>query len=77
MSQTEEQIIGDEAVALANELEALCLGHRSTSVLIALSMMIGNYASMGEKPDFHGLMRLISEAAFDTFRQKMRERRDG
>lgn len=73
---TEEEI-GKLSVEIANELEAACAGKPSAAVLLALAMMIGDYASLGEKPDFHGLMRLLNEAAFDTFRQKMRERRNG
>jgi hypothetical protein len=74
---TEDDKIGADAVVIANQIEALCHGRQSASVFLALSMIIGHFAAQGAKPDFHGTIRLIQAGAFDTFRQTMRERRNG
>ncbi|ASP50923.1 hypothetical protein [Sinorhizobium meliloti] len=52
---------------IANAIEAVCLGHDSAEVMIAISMIIGGFAAQAKYPDLDGLMSLIHGTAQATF----------
>lgn len=60
-----------EAVEVANAIEDACRGHSTVSVLAALGMVIGRFASLGQRPDLHGLLDLLGKQAQDTFKREM------
>ncbi len=66
-----------EAALIADAIEDACHEKQSVAAFLAIGIVIGRFCAQAGKPDFHGTTRLINEAAFDTFRQSMRERRNG
>lgn len=73
----DEKEIAAEAVRTANDLEAVLHGRNTASSYLALAMVIGAAEAKAEKPDLHGLMRIITQQAFHTFLDARREARNG
>lgn len=57
----------EQAVDLANELQAVCEGRPTAVVYMALSMILGASEARARKPDLDGLMKLVEECARDQF----------
>lgn len=55
--------IADEALVVANAIQAVCEGKPTTAVLVGISMVLGAAAAMAERPDFEGLMALVEKGA--------------
>ncbi|WP_144378510.1 hypothetical protein [Mesorhizobium amorphae] len=69
MSTYSNEQIGNEAIRLANEIEALCHGRPTASVYLAISMMLGGTAAAAPSPDFEGMMALVERTAFHEFKR--------
>lgn len=63
--------IAEEARALAEDLDAVCQGHGTAAVYLALSMMLGRAAAEAERPDFRGMMAIVMGCAGEEFRRAM------
>lgn len=61
---------GEEAVDIANQIEALCNGRPTASVFMELSMVLGAAAAKAERPDFDGLMKLVENGARALFNRE-------
>lgn len=59
--------IADEAVVIANEIQALLIGRDTVAVYAAIAMVLGAAAAKAERPDLDGLMRLITSGARGEF----------
>lgn len=66
-----------EAVVIANEIGALLHGRDTAASYVALSMVLGAAAAMGEKPDFAGTMKLVERGARDSFLRYLQEKGRG
>ncbi|MGZ2484348.1 hypothetical protein ACVITL_002871 [Rhizobium pisi] len=62
---------------LVNAISAVCKGHQSVDVLVAISMFIGSFEAQSERPNLDNLMRLIHNSARHTFDLIMEERANG
>lgn len=60
---------------LANEMAGLFFGKPTVAVLAAFGMHIGYAASLGDKPDLDGLMKLIRNGAQAEFDRRMEARK--
>lgn len=62
---------------LVDAISAICQGHQSADVLMAVSMFIGAFEAQSQRPDLDNLMRLIHNTARHTFDLIMEERANG
>lgn len=59
---------------IAHAIEAVCAGHKSVDVLIAISIVLGAFEAKAKRPDLDGLMRLVHATAKQTFNMILEER---
>lgn len=71
----ENEELAHEAVALANQIEAILTGHQTVAVYLALSMILGASAARADRPNFTGMMRLVEQGARTHFEDRMMEKR--
>ncbi|MBN9033048.1 MAG: hypothetical protein BGO05_05200 [Rhizobiales bacterium 63-7] len=64
-------------VDLANEIGSVCEGKPTVTVYCALAMMLGGAAAQAERPDFDGMISLVKEQAWRTFRRRREEQLNG
>lgn len=62
--------VGCEAVVIANEIQAVLRGRDTAACYIALSMVLGYAASLGARPDFDGMMKLVENTARAEFQRR-------
>lgn len=74
MSSYSNEQVGNEAIRLANEMQALCQGRPTASVYLALSMMLGGSAAGAPNPDFEEMMALVERTAFAEFQRQVKAR---
>lgn len=58
---------GAEAVEIANEIEQICRGRPTVSVLMALAMILGALEAQAARPNLDNLMSLFAGLARQTF----------
>lgn len=59
---------------IANAIESVCIGNESADVLVAISMVLGAFAAQAKRPDFDGLMRLVTKQGRAAFELAMEQR---
>lgn len=62
---------------LVTAIAAVCDGHKSADILMAVAMFIGAFEARAKRPDLDNLIRLIHNAARHTFDLIMEERANG
>jgi hypothetical protein len=59
--------VGDEAVEIANEIQALVAGRSTAAVYMAVAMVLGAAEARAKRPDLDGLIRIIGDGAREEF----------
>lgn len=65
--------IGEQAVEIANKIVSLLDGRNTAACYLALSIVLGRTASLGQRPDFDGMMRLVEKTARYEFEKARKE----